>query len=134
MEFTRSDLICASGIEGELEYIEFYNRRENIDVVKEGITPLINAAKNKCMENVIFIISLGADINIKCSNGLSALDYAIINLDIKMIEHLIKNGICRKNYDNYNFMKEKFPFLEDFMIKDIEMYIDYYNEYFEKII
>ena len=110
MEYTESDLIDASGIEGELAYIEFYNRKENIDVVKKGITPLINAVKNKCIENVNFILSLGADINIKCSKGLSALDYAIINFDIKMIELLIKNGICRKNYNNYKFMKKNFLF------------------------
>lgn len=129
------DLIEVSKMEGMFPYINMMNEKENIDIKdKMGFTPLLTAVKHKCLENTKYLLLLGADVNIKSNDGLSALDIAIMNTDIKMIEVLFMNKIERKNYDNYLYMRYKFPDLEDFMIEDIKIYKRYYDKFFEKIV
>lgn len=116
-------------------FFEKYNRKENIESEdKDGLTPLLYAVKNNNLINTEFLIKKNANINKKCNKGKSALDYAILNKNIDMIQLLIENKIERKNYDNYLYVKYKFPFLEDYMIEDIRILVKYYNTYFEKII
>ena len=129
------DLIEVSKMEGMFPYINMMNEKENIDIKdKMGFTPLLTAVKHKCLENTKHLLLLGADVNIKTNEGSSALDIAIKNTDIEMIEVLFMNKIDRKNYDNYLYMRYKFPDLEDFMIEDIKIYKRYYDKFFEKIV
>ena len=136
MSLNKSNLIEISSNLEDAEYlIDYYNKDENIDIRDDnGLTPLIAAVKNKRLDNANILLMRGADINSKTKEGKTSLDYAIHNLDIKMIELLISNNIQRKGYNNYLYMRYKFPFLEDFMIKDIATYVNYYNKVYEKVI
>jgi ankyrin repeat protein len=136
MSLNKSNLIEISGNLEDAEYlIDYYNKDENIDIKDDhGFTPLLAAVKNKKIENVKILLLRGADINCKCHEGNSSLDYAIYNLDIKMIELLLENNIKRTGYNNYLYMRYKFPFLKDFMIEDIKIYVNFYNNLYEKII
>lgn len=69
---------------------EFLGKK--INKLYEGKTPLMWAAEAKDLKVVEKLIELGADINIKNNEGMSALNIAFNSLSGDIVEKLLENG------------------------------------------
>ncbi len=73
----------------------------NTRLTKNGITPIMLAARNGLLSNVIFLKSKGADIDAQTDWNYNALMWASFNGHISIVDYLIKSGADVLAIDNY---------------------------------
>jgi len=77
----------------ELLYQNSKKGKEILNCTDEyGFTPLMGAARNGHMETAKVLIELGADVEQRDRNGLTALFWAVISKNMGMVSLLVSNG------------------------------------------
>lgn len=80
-----------------------YGRLSVDRISKNGTAPLHTVASlspsKRSMEIATELISLGADINIRCSEGRSPVSYAIVSGNYEVLKVLINNKASISNVD-----------------------------------
>lgn len=71
---------------------------EDVNLIKNNQVPLIIAVKNGDIEMVRLLLSRGADVNLTDSQGNTAMIYAKVRADAKMIE-LLKHAGAKNPFD-----------------------------------
>ncbi len=73
-------------------------RGEDVNLVRGNQVPLIIAVKNGDAAMVKLLISHGADVNLTDNQGNTAMIYAKVRADAKMIE-ILKNAGAKNPFD-----------------------------------
>lgn len=71
-----------------------------------GQTPLMCAARDNCKETLEYLLEKGAQVNTKCKNNMTALDYSILNKNDEISEILLKKGAKIRFFQNIFDLKE----------------------------
>jgi hypothetical protein len=98
-------LISLAAFKGHLDSIDFLHARgANLEVPENngGNTPLLDAVKNKKMDVVKKLISLGANLEAKNYDGYTPLFLAVKQGDTEMVKELLELGANSKVMNKFN--------------------------------
>ncbi|HQT27322.1 MAG TPA: ankyrin repeat domain-containing protein [Burkholderiales bacterium] len=87
-----ADLATAVSVGDKAAVLQMIRQGEDVNLVKSNQVPLIIAVKNGDIEMVRILLSHGADVNLTDSQGNTAMIYAKVRADAKMIELLKHAG------------------------------------------
>lgn len=95
---SKADELVEAASNGDLEQVKTLIEKEGIDInareteYEIGETALIGASTGGQLEVVKYLISKGADINIKDNDGVTALMMASAKGHLEVVKYLIDNG------------------------------------------
>ncbi len=81
-----------------------------VDTENNGATPLLVAIQNKNLDSIILFLEKGASLDEQDSNGRGVLDYALQNLDEKILNYIVP--VLPQEFWNTKDKDGDFPFVK----------------------